>query len=37
MDRGLGGPFGSERFSKDKRFMLMMGYYGGQSTKTKDL
>ena len=26
VDRALGGPFGSERFSKDKRFMLMMGY-----------
>ena len=25
MDRGLGGPFGSERFSKDERFLLMMG------------
>ena len=30
MDRALGGPFGSERFSKDERFLLMMG---GQSTK----
>ena len=30
MDRALGGPFGSEKFSKDERFLLMMG---GQSTK----
>ena len=29
MDRALGGPFGSERFSKDERFFLMLG---GQST-----
>ena len=25
MNRGLGFPFGSERFSKNKRFLLMMG------------
>ena len=30
VDRALGGPFGSERFSKDERFLLMMG---GQSMK----
>ena len=29
MDRALGGYFGSERFSKDERFFLMLG---GQST-----
>ena len=42
MDRALGGPLGSERFSKDERFLLMMGgqsalctmgYKGGQSSK----
>ena len=25
MDRRLGGSFGSERFSKDEKFLLMMG------------